>query len=258
MDVSMSEIIRETRNAINSRLDMLEVLINSNRSSYSYSAPMSNISPCDNHRIEDINKKIVTLLDKYDMLESTMYKFNDLLTNTQKKIDSMEKQNVPIVKVMGDTPKKYTSCDKCYEQIDDCICDMPPLVSRDEIIPEIVIEDDTKNESEEEYCDECDATPCDGAHAKSGDAALADMKLRGLEVVDNKIVKIKKEEDEEDEEEVVEEKEEEVEEEYTSFEYKGMTLYHDTNMIVYQIDEEGALSDPIGKYDVEKQKIRKL
>ena len=37
-----------------------------------------------------------------------------------------------------------------------------------------------------------------------------------------------------------------------------MTLYHDTNMIVYQIDEEGALSDPIGKYDVEKQKIRKL
>ena len=46
--------------------------------------------------------------------------------------------------------------------------------------------------------------------------------------------------------------------EYTPFEYKNMTLYHDKDMIVYQIDEEGNLSDPIGKYDAEKKKIKKL
>jgi hypothetical protein len=37
-----------------------------------------------------------------------------------------------------------------------------------------------------------------------------------------------------------------------------MTLYHDSEMIVYQIDEEGVLSDPIGRYDAEKKKIKKL
>ena len=55
-----------------------------------------------------------------------------------------------------------------------------------------------------------------------------------------------------------EEGEGEGEGEYTPFEYKNMTLYHDKDMIVYQIDEEGNLSDPIGKYDAEKKKIKKL
>lgn len=283
MDVSMSEIIRETRNAINSRLDMLDVLVSSSRS---YSVPMSNSSnPCDNHRIDVVNKRITSMetilehfTDKYNMLESTMYKFNDLLTNIQKKIESMEKQGVPIVKVMNDTPK----CKDCKEASYDCYCDMPPLISTSEMIPEIVIEDDAisqikkdMNESEE-YCDECDSTPCDGAHGSSGDKAIADMKSRGLEVVDNTIVPIQEEEvaeEEQQQEEVAEEEQEEVAEEEVAeeevaeqeealeleeFEYKGMTLYRDSENKVYRMNEENEISEPLGVWDEKSKKIKKI
>jgi len=284
----MSEIIRETRNAINSRLDMLEVLVTSSRSSYP-SYPMSNSNnPCDNHRIDVMNKRITSLEtilehvnDKYHMIESTMYKFNDLLTNIQKKIESIEKQNAPILKVMGDTPK----CKDCKELSYDCICDMPPLISVSEMIPEIVIEDDAisqikkdMNNSEEEYCDTCDATPCNGAHGYSGDAALADMKSRGLEVVDNKVVPIQEEEvveeevvEEEEvaeEEEVVEEEEKEEQEqeqeeqeealELEEFEYKGMTLYRAPDNKVYRMDENNEISEPLGMWDEKSKKIKKI
>ena len=150
MEVSMSEIIRETRNAINSRLDMLEVLVK-------HSTPMSNVSDkCDTHYSEYLG-------EKYNMIESTMYKFNDLLTNIQIKIESMEKQNTSIIKAMGDTSKCLLACNKCHEQIKECICDMPSLVEMDEIIPEIVIEyDATKkmNDSQEYYCDDCSHYDC--------------------------------------------------------------------------------------------------
>ena len=113
MEVSMSEIIRETRNAINSRLDMLEVLLN-NRS-----VPMSNNEAhCDNHRMDSIYKIMSSLNDKYEMIESTMYKFNDLITNVQKKIESMEKQGAPILSVMVEYKKK------------DIDSNDPPLVTR--------------------------------------------------------------------------------------------------------------------------------
>ena len=269
MDVSMSEIIRETRNAINSRLDMLEILMN-NRS-----APMSNNEThCDNHRIDSLYKKILYLDDKYEMIESTMYKFNDLITNVQKKIESMEKQNAPILSVMDH--KKIIRCNSCQELVDDCYCDMPPLTSISEIIPEIIVNEEEvkEQEEEEEYCDNCGGV-CDGgaAHGASGDAALADMKLRGLEVRDTKIVPIvnevveEEEEQQEEEEEVVEEEvvEEVVEEEVVEleeFEYKGMTLYRaaSPDNKVYRMDEDGCISvsNPLGIWDEKSKKIKKL
>jgi hypothetical protein len=64
------------------------------------------------------------------------------------------------------------------------------------------------------------------------------------------------------EREISEEEEEVVEEESSleleEFEYKGMTLYRDSENLVYRMDEEGALSEPLGIWDDAKQKIKKI
>ena len=44
----------------------------------------------------------------------------------------------------------------------------------------------------------------------------------------------------------------------TEFTYKGMTLYHDEENKVYQMGEDGELSDPIGIWDETKNRIKKL
>ena len=44
----------------------------------------------------------------------------------------------------------------------------------------------------------------------------------------------------------------------TEFTYKGMTLYHDEEYKVYQMGEDGELSDPIGIWDESKNRIKKL
>jgi hypothetical protein len=273
MDVSMSEIIRETRNAINSRLDMLEVLVT--RSHYSaYSNPMSNSnSGCDNHRMDTLFQKMETLdnivlnavehfENKYSILEE---KLNNANANAKK------------------------LCDICKKNDNNCYCDMPlletlplassskfiPIIENEHFLPEIIVK-----EEEEEYSY--------GNHIKYGDDALSDMKSREVEIKDNKILpivnEVVEEEDEEEaveeaveevveeedeevvEEEVVEEEEEEaVEEEAVEleeFEYKGMTLYRaaSPDNKVYRMDEDGciSMSDPIGIWDEKSKKIKKL
>jgi hypothetical protein len=82
--------------------------------------------------------------------------------------------------------------------------------------------------------------------------------------VDNdvKVITIEEEEEVEEVEEVEEEESSpELEEsslELEEFEYKGMTLYRDPENKVYRMDEEGALSEPLGIWDDAKQKIKKI
>ena len=66
------------------------------------------------------------------------------------------------------------------------------------------------------------------------------------------------EEESEEETEEVEDAEEEEGIELEEFDYKGMTLYRDTENKVYRMDEDGALSDPLGLWDEAKQRIKKL
>ena len=93
------------------------------------------------------------------------------------------------------------------------------------------------------------------------DLKVVTIKEEVVEEVEEEVV-----EEEVVEEEVVEEVEEEVEEELEEessleleeFEYKGMTLYRDPNNKVYRMDEEGALSEPLGIWDNGKQRIKKI
>ena len=71
------------------------------------------------------------------------------------------------------------------------------------------------------------------------------------EVVEEEVV-----EEEVEEEEVVEEEEEE--ESLTEFTYKGKTYYHDADYKVYVPDADGAVGDPVGLYDPQTNRIRRL
>jgi hypothetical protein len=75
------------------------------------------------------------------------------------------------------------------------------------------------------------------------------------EVVEEEVVE-EEEEEVEEEEEAVEEEEEGIELE--EFEYKGSTYYRDTENKVFMMDEEGNVGDPIGLWNVIKQRITRL
>lgn len=68
-------------------------------------------------------------------------------------------------------------------------------------------------------------------------------------------VEEQEEEEEEKEEEEGEEEEEEEELSLEEFEYKGKTYYKDSENQVYQMDEEGDISDPIGVWNETKNRI---
>ena len=252
MEVSVRELIREAKNAVNARFDMLEQIISLSSSPAAPAAPapaapaaltapaLSSIIASYNELYEAVNQQD----DEIKTIHKMLHQLTDVVQNIQKKIDSM---NVS------------------------------------DHMPELQITQGDDND----YCEEC-GRECDGVHGASGEKAVTDMKSRGLEVKDDKIVKIQEEEvvetveedveeadedEDEDEDEAVEDIVEDVEEEEAveddeeeeqegieleEFEYKGITLYRDPENKVYRMDEEGALSDPIGVWDEVKQRIKKL
>jgi hypothetical protein len=88
-----------------------------------------------------------------------------------------------------------------------------------------------------------------------------DLKIEIIKEDEEEVVEeefVEEEVEDAEEEDVEEEVEEESSLELEEFEYKGMTLYRDPDNKVYRMDEEGALSDPLGIWDDAKQKIKKI
>ncbi len=89
--------------------------------------------------------------------------------------------------------------------------------------------------------------------------AVSALPVKEIVVVEEEDADDEQEEEEEVEEEVEEEEEEEEEEEaLTPFNFKGKTYYHDAEYKVYIPDEDGAVSDPVGIYDPQSKRIRRL
>jgi len=183
MEVSYRDIIRETKNAINARLDMLESMISMNT----------------NNANDSIRETITNQSVEIEDLKSNLYRVSESISNILNRITIMERNAAPSM------PSPY------------------------EPMPELRVDNDVKVvmiEEEEEIEEKEDV-----------------------------------EEEMEEVEEEMEEVEEEVEEsslELEEFEYKGMTLYRDPENKVYRMDEEGALSEPLGIWDDAKQKIKKI
>ena len=134
--------------------------------------------------------------------------------------------------------------------------------SHDEIIPEVVIEENTDKPI---VINEVEKPPVDNVVLEEKEEIKEEEEV--AEEEEEELAEEEEEEVAEEEEEEAEEEEEEAEEEeegeqmeLEEFEYKGMTLYRDTENKVYQMDEEGSLSDPIGIWDESgpKPRIKKL
>jgi len=190
----MSEIIRETRNAINARLDMLESLM----------------------KLSNKSGNLNEFTQRLERIES-MLSYND---NIKARFPNVEvEEQIPQVIIME---KQYS------------------------------YEDSTNTNSPIHY-----NSPVQENTSMPNDASS----LHALDNDSDKEEALEEEEEEVVEEEVVEEEvveEEEVGIELESFEYKGLTLYRDSDNKVYQMDDEGSISEPIGLWDDAKQRITKV
>jgi hypothetical protein len=151
MEVSMCEIIRETRNAINARLDMLELLI-SKHSNYQFPndcnvlsnyqfVSSNNTNQCDNHRIDYLNNKINSLSDKVLDIET-------LLNNFQKKFDLNEKVPELIIQEDKEENKDLNTSIKVQEEKEEV------KEEEEEEVEEEEVEEAEEEEEEEEEVEE--------------------------------------------------------------------------------------------------------
>lgn len=243
MEVSYREIIRETKNAVTARFDMLESLL-------SLQTKPAQKEPVDNKIIETLVSRINNQNEEINHLKSLLCKFNDLMGNIQKKIESMEHQKAPIVNFMSGSYEQMPELNIDYTdkpQNDNRVVCTTKFEEEDEIAEE---EEEVGEEEEEEVAEE-------------EEEEVGEKEEEVAEEEEEVAEKEEEEEAEEEEEVAEEEEEEEVEEEESSleleeFEYRGMTLYRDSENLVYRMDEEGALSDPLGIWDDAKQKIKKI
>ena len=230
----MVEVLRETKNAINARLDMLEMLVLKSNS-IDENTHNDNDSNIDNVKMfmKDTN-------ERFENIETMLYRFNDLISNIKNYIEKQQNTDILPRTIIIDKEDNNTN-ETTYETS----------------IPRMIIVD--KSEGEKEQVEE--------EQEEQEEEEQLEEEEQVEEQEEQEEQQEEQEEEQEQEQEQVEEQQEEQEEEQeeqeegielTEFEYKGMTLYHDADMKVYRMDEEGALSDVLGIYDAEKGKIRKI
>jgi hypothetical protein len=236
MEVSVRELIREAKNAVNARFDMLEHVIS--------------ISTSPNSTNSNEVSKLYSLInqqnDEINSIKTMLYRFNDLISNIMQKIETMENHTVK---------------------------ELTPLPSLSELLPHLVITPKpqltARSHHDDDYEDNIAKNACEENEIHG---ALEEEEAAEEEAAEEETAEEAEEAPEEEapEEEAAEEAaEEEAAEEETAeeegieleeFEYKGMTLYRDTENKVYRMDEDGALSEPLGLWDESgpKPRIKKL
>jgi hypothetical protein len=230
MEVSFCELIRETKNAINSRLDLLEVLVKNHTSSTKVSVPQ---------------QQHPDTVERLNNLESTLYRFNDLISNVIDKIHKMETRTyVPPIK----SPSLY------HEVIPTITIE--DTNSEDSTKPILTIRSHHDDDNEDTYVEKTFNVDKNEVEEDEEEDEEEDGGEEEDEEEDGGEEDEKKEQEEEQEQEEEDGEEECIELE--EFEYKGMTLYRDGESKVYSMDEDGALSEPIGVWDEVKQRIKKI
>jgi hypothetical protein len=241
MEVSVREIIREAKNAVNARFDMLEHVL-------SISVPNSNNS----NEVSKLYSIIHQQNDEINSIKTMLYRFNDLVANMMKKFENMEKESRSIVSPLPSlnermpelyiTPKPQLSARSHHDD------DEEDSVVKQTCVVEVnkdTEEEHVEEESEEEAVETVEET-------------VEEETVEAVETVEEEAEETVETLEEESEEEAEEGAEEEEGIELEEFDYKGMTLYRDTENKVYRMDEDGALSDPLGLWDEVKQRIKKL
>ena len=187
------------------------------------SVPTPSVAPVSTVNYDLMNQQN----DEIDSIKSMMYRLNDIILNMQKKIDSMDvSDHMPELHITQPSEVEEKHFEYPYEEV--------KVEKEQEEVEEEEEAEEEQEEAEEEEAEE-------EAEEEQEEAEEAEEA-----------------EQEQEEEEEAEEAEQEEGVELEEFEYKGMTLYRDTENKVYRMDEDGALSDPLGIWDEVKERIKKL
>ena len=216
MEFSIREYIREIKNSVNVRLDMLESLISSKSTD-----------------------KVEILISKIQVLEA---KIDELISSKKEELPSII--GIPNYDLYNRDNLKNFSV-----KVENDYCNNVLLSSDEETVDllnkNIEVEEEEK---EEEQVEEKEEGQVEEEQVEEQVEEEQEEEEQEEEQVE--------EEQEEQEEEEEQEQEEEEEEALIEFEYKGMVLYRDGENKVYQIDDEGELVDtPIGIWNDVKQKV---
>ena len=216
MEFSIREYIREIKNSVNVRLDMLESLISSKSTD-----------------------KVEILISKIQVLEA---KIDELISSKKEELPSII--GIPNYNLYNRDNLKNFSV-----KVENDYCNNVLLSSDEETVDllnkNIEVEEEEK---EEEQVEEKEEGQVEEEQVEEQVEEEQEEEEQEEEQVE--------EEQEEQEEEEEQEQEEEEEEALIEFEYKGMVLYRDGENKVYQIDDEGELVDtPIGIWNDVKQKV---
>ena len=217
MEFSIREYIREIKNSVNVRLDMLESLISSKSTD-----------------------KVEILISKIQVLEA---KIDELISSKKEELPSII--GIPNYDLYNRDNLKNFSV-----KVENDYCNNVLLSSDEETVDLLNknIEVEEEEEKEEEQVEEKEEGQVEEEQVEEQVEEEQEEEEQEEEQVE--------EEQEEQEEEEEQEQEEEEEEALIEFEYKGMVLYRDGENKVYQIDDEGELVDtPIGIWNDVKQKV---
>ena len=245
----MVEVLRETKNAINARLDMLEMMIvkSTHVNEYNDQNSLHNFMKDSNNRFEEIETMLYRFNDTINIIKTHIeeQQISDILPRTII-IDKEDNTNISELAFDGTVPDMIIVDKEEEEEEEEDIIDNKVVNLDEDVVSTSVLPEEEEQEEEAEDAEEQEEAEDAEEEAEQEEAE-------------------QEEEEAEQEAEEEEQEEEDAEEgiELTEFEYKGMTLYHDSDMKVYRMDDDGALSDVLGIYhphptNRELDKIKKV
>jgi DNA polymerase III gamma/tau subunit len=234
------ELFRNLENTLHERLRIIEDILSNQRSSGNASLvgveqQLHDMGTTVRLVEENTMKEIHAMTRKFDTWMQGMNKLEQDMNTLRVELRSRKPDERPVEAVQAELEQDLTQAAALDADVDATVVEVNAKQALKKAVQALpspihkVVEEEVVEEEEEEVVEEEEEEE---------------------EVEEEEVV-------EEEEEEVVEEEEEE-EEALTEFTYKGKTYYHDADYKVYVPDEDGAVGDPVGIYDPQAKRIRRL
>jgi len=248
MSISIHEIIGEIKYNIGMRLDILESILRRAENVPTMSSSTESIS----QKFLNLEQKVDKL---YELVKHNEKKFTvdmDLMETPTLHIDEDCEEECEPVKIYV-SHEEDSTVPSVHTNLDNRALKEAEEEEEEEVVEEAEEEEVAEEAEEEEVVEE------EVVEEVEEEEEVVEEEVEEEEEVAEEEAKEEEEVAEEEEEVVEEEQEEDGTVELTEFTYKGLTLYRDSEDYVYQTDSEGALIDtPIGIWDIEKQRIKKI
>jgi len=218
------------------------------------------------NKMNETEKKYIDLITCYERLENSNIVFNTNLLNELYDTKSLNKQHVEQYATQYNELKEYTNnLENRLKLLEEYVKKIEQSLTKkvEEVVVEEVVDPETidiVSESDDVPDNITDAST-EIAEEEKEDVVeeiehIDKEKTEEEEVVEEAEAEAEAEAEEEAEAEAEEEEEEEEGMAVEEFEYKGKPYYRDDDNFVYEMSEEGELSDALGVWNTATEKIR--